>query len=130
MERRIIIGILSSSKYTFERVKIKNVNNSWYPHMYFWVDSPQYGAEVGGPTSSKVIPLGSYITTSTSQIIYTFKAAPHNDVTYALYYDSTTLASGTILAGGSDVAINVYNSEHTILGHKIRAVMDYTTFMT
>lgn len=123
--RSLLTMLLNVYNYTFERVKVTNVNSSWYPHMYLWVDNPQYNGEVGGSASSKVVPLDSYITANTTKVIYTFYSSINNEVTYALYYDATTIASGTISAGGSDVAITVNNSEHTIYGHKIRAVMDY-----
>lgn len=124
--RSLLTMLLNVYNYTFERVKVINVNGSWYPHMFLWVDNPQYSGEVGGPASSKVVPLDSYITANTTKVIYTFYSSINNEVTYALYYDATTIASGTISPGGSDVAITVNNSEHTIYGHKIRAVMDYT----
>ena len=123
--RSLLTMLLNVYNYTFERVKVINVSGSWHPHMFLWVDNPQYGGEVGGSASSKVVPLDSYITANTTKVIYTFYSSINNEVTYALYYDATTIASGAISAGGSDVAITVNNSEHTIYGHKIRAVMDY-----
>ena len=128
MDRRSILMMLLHApyNYTFERVKVINVNSSWYPHMRFWVDNPPYNEEVGGLTSSKKVKLDDHVTSATTQLIYTFQALQNNDVSYTLYYDATTVASGTILAGGSDVAVNIKNSQYPFIGHKIRAVMDYT----
>lgn len=127
MDRRLLLARLIKApyNYTFERASVVNINNYWYPQIYMFINNPIYNSGVGYSEDTKIISLDNYITSATTQMIYTFKSMPNNDVLYSLYYDNTMLTSGTILAGGTDVPFTVNDSQYAIYGHRLRAVMDY-----